>query len=465
MMVSSKVDVRHLRDSEKKFEKSHNRFIDEDVPKYRFPERRMGSRAAYQLIHNELNLDGNPDLNLASFVTTWMEPEADRLIIENLHKNFIDRFEYPQVNNIEERIVNILANLYNAPVDGNFVGTSTVGSSEAIMLGLLAHKWNWRKKRRSENLSTERPNIVFGSDTHISWDKFARYFDVEPRIVPIRRDSFMVDADTLIDHVDQNTIAVGAVLGTTFTGAFDPVIEINDRLVELKEDRGIDVPVHVDAASAGFITPFYEPEFRWDFRLEQVKSINTSGHKFGLVYPGLGWLIFRDGALLPEELKFYVNYLGDEMPTYTLNFSRGSSMIVGQYFNIMHLGREGYSQIVSKMMDNASYLALRLHQSGEFTVINDAKHIPVVTFKFSGKERFTLFDLSYKVRERGWIVPAYSLPPDAEKTTIMRVVVRENFTKDLIDIFVDDLIMSKRFLEGETIRISHRSAREGHPVS
>ncbi len=464
-MVSKRVDINKLRESEMKYGKGHNRYSYEEVPKYRFPDHAMPSQTAYQLIHDELNLDGNPDLNLATFVTTWMDPEADKLVMENLHKNFIDHFEYPQVNNIEERIVNILADLFNVPDESDFIGTSTIGSSEAIMLGLLAHKWNWKQKRIKENLPYDRPNIVFGGDTHVSWDKFARYFDVEPRIIPVAEDHFTINAEDVMKQVDENTIAVGIVLGTTFTGEFDPVSEVNDLLVKLKHERGMDIPIHVDAASAGFITPFFEPEFKWDFRLEQVSSINTSGHKFGLVYPGLGWLIFRKNDLLPEELKFYVNYLGDEMPTYTLNFSEGSSMIIAQYFNVLHLGREGYTQIVRKMMGNASYLASRLKESGEFEVINEAKHIPVVTFRFPKDEKFTLFDLSYRVRERGWIVPAYSLPPHAEAVTIMRVVVRENFTRDMVDIFVEDLLNAKRSLREGSVKTSQRSPREGHPVS
>lgn len=464
-MVSKKIDMDKLRESQRKYVREHNRYSDQEVPKFEFPLDSMEPKVAYQLIHDELNLDGNPDLNLATFVTTWMEPEADRLIMENLHKNFIDHFEYPQVKSIEERIVNILANLFNAPENSTFAGTSTIGSSEAIMLGLLAHKWNWREKMKNLKLPDSHPNIVFGGDTHVSWDKFARYFDVEPRVIPIRNGSYTIKAEDVISRVDQNTIAVGVVLGTTFTGSFDPVQEINDLLVKLKRDRNLDIPIHVDAASAGFVTPFYEPGLKWDFRLEQVKSINTSGHKFGLVYPGLGWLIFKDEKLLPEDLKFYVNYLGDEMPTYTLNFSEGSSMIVAQYYNIMRLGRKGYSRIVKKMMGNAEYLSDRLVESGKFRVLNSEQHIPVVTFRFNGPEKFTLFDLSYRIRERGWIVPAYSLPPEAEDTTIMRVVVRENFTRDLVDIFVDDLLNALDELKAGEKKVHSRSARTSHPVS
>ena len=464
-MVSKKINLEKLRDSQKKYGKGHSRYSDQDVPKFEFPPDSMEPKIAYQLIHDELNLDGNPDLNLATFVTTWMEPEADKLVMENLHKNFIDHFEYPQVKSIEERTINILANLFNVPEKSDFAGTSTIGSSEAIMLGLLAHKWNWREKMKKAGLPYDHPNIVFGGDTHVSWDKFARYFDVEPRVIPIQPDSYTIRTEDVTTAVDQNSIAVGVVLGTTFTGSFDPVQEINELLLKIKRERNLDIPIHVDAASAGFITPFHEPDFQWDFRLEQVQSINTSGHKFGLVYPGLGWLIFRSEKLLPEDLKFYVNYLGDEMPTYTLNFSEGSSMIVAQYYNIMRLGRSGYTRIVRKMMGNAAYLTQRLSETGEFTVLNDEQHIPVVTYRFKEKQKFSLFDLSYRVRERGWIVPAYSLPPKAEDTTIMRVVIRENFTRDLVDIFVDDLLNAMHDLKGQRKGIRSRSARSGHPVS
>jgi len=464
-MVSRKIKTGDMAESQRRFAGNTNRFLDNDVPKYRFPSKMMEPRSAYQLIHDELNLDGNPSLNLATFVTTWMEPEADKLIMENLHKNFIDHFEYPQVEVIEERIVNIMANLYNVPESDDFAGTSTIGSSEAIMLGLLAHKWNWKEKMEKEGKPLDKPNIVFGADTHVSWDKFARYFDVEPRIIPIAKDRYTITADDVRKNVDENTIAVGVVLGTTFTGEFDPVGEINNMLLEMKREEGLDVPIHVDAASAGFITPFHEPGFPWDFRLEQVKSINTSGHKYGLVYPGLGWLIFRNEKLLPENLKFYVNYLGDEMPTYTLNFSEGSSMIVAQYYNILRLGMEGYSSIVEKMMANAHYLSDKIAKLNYFDILNDAKHIPVVTFKLHGKEVFNLFDLSYRLRERGWIVPAYSLPKNAEDTTIMRVVVRENFTADMVDLFVSDVENAFKTLKLKREKISERSPRKGHSVS
>ncbi len=437
----------------------------ENIPKYSFPENGIEPRVAYDIIHDELNLDGNPDLNLATFVTTWMEPEADRLIIENLHKNFIDHFEYPQIKEIEERIVNIMARLFHATDGGDFSGTSTIGSSEAIMLGLLAHKFNWRETRKKQGMDYGKPNIVFGGDTHISWDKFARYFDVEPRIIKISEEKFTIDPEDVKKVVDENTIAVGVVLGTTFTGEFDPIGDINQALLDLKREKGLDIPIHVDAASAGFITPFYEPDFKWDFRLEQVKSINVSGHKYGLVYPGLGWLIFRSQSMLPSELKFNVNYLGDEMPTYTLNFSEGSSMIVAQYYNILRLGMKGYRNIVMGMMENARYLAKKIKDTGMFEVLNDARHIPVVTFRPSVNLNISPFQISSRLRERGWIVPAYSLPENAQNITIMRVVVRENFTRDMMDIFLNDLVNMTESRKDMDDVMKNNNKKTSHPIS
>ncbi len=442
-----------------------NRDFNEPIPENRFPETGMNARAAYELIHEELNLDGIPELNLATFVTTWMEPEADKLYMENAHKNFIDNFEYPQIKKEEERIVNILSRLYNAPEENDFTGTSTIGSSEAIMLALLAHKWNWKIKMQKMNKDYSKPNIVFGADTHVVWDKFAKYFDVEPRVIPLDKNTMVANPEELIKNVDENTIAVGAVLGTTFTGAFDNVKKINDLLEKLKNEKNIDVPLHVDAASAGFITPFIEPDLKCDFRLSHVQSINVSGHKFGLVYPGIGWLLFKNRGDLPEDLIFYVNYLGDEMPTYTLNFSKSGSNIAAQYYNIIRMGKSGYKKIAENMMGNARYLSERIKKIDNFEIVSDARHIPVVTFKQKNKDNFTLFDLSSKLRSYGWIVPAYSLPKNADDTVLMRVVIRESFSNDMVDLFIDSLNTAVDKLKGNNKAIKSVSPRKGHFVS
>ncbi len=417
------------------------RFCVVPAPTDRIPEEGRPADAAYQLIHDETNFDGNPALNLASFVTTWMEPEAEKLVNENINKNFIDHSEYPQTEVLHHRVVMMLANLFNAPHDSDPVGTATIGSSEAILLGLLAHKWNWRKRREAEGRPTDKPNVVFGADVHVVWDKFARYFDVEARIVPMERDRFLMSVAETEKLIDENTIAVGAVLGTTFTGQIDPIAEINDLLERLLEEKGWDIPLHVDGASGGFTVPFIDPAFVWDFRLSRVKSINVSGHKYGLVYPGVGWLIFRDRADLPEDLIFHCNYLGESMPTFTLNFSRGSSMVTGQYYNFIRLGMKGYTDIMSNSLQNALYLYDRIAEMDRFDFFCSKEELktPVVAFRLKEGTSYTGFELVEKLRERGWIIPAYTLPPNADSIIAMRAVIRENFSRDMAEILAEDI--------------------------
>jgi glutamate decarboxylase len=376
-----------------------SRYFAETIPKYEIPDEGMPPRAAYQLIREELNLDGNPTLNLASFVTTWMEPEANQLIMDSVGKNFVDNDEYPQTEKIQTRVVNMLARLFNSPEKSESLGTATIGSSEAIMLGLLAHKWSWKKRREAEGKSYDKPNIVMGADVHTAWEKFALYFDVELKLIPLEKDRHIVTTADIEREIDENTICVGAVLGTTFTGQMDPIKEINDLLVNIKKTKGWNIPIHVDAASGGFITPFLNPEIEWDFRLEQVKSINVSGHKYGLVYHDL-----------PEDLIFEVNYLGGLMPNYSLNFSKASNTIIAQYYNLIRLGKKGYQDILQILLVNAIYLAHKLENSGRFEVINKEILFPLVAVKLTEDAKFTVFELSEKLRQKGWIVPAYTLP-------------------------------------------------------
>jgi glutamate decarboxylase len=395
-----------------------------------------------------LDLDGNPSLNLASFVTTWMEPEADKLIMESVDKNYVDNDEYPQTQKIQERVVNMLARLFNAPEECLSMGTATIGSSEAIMLGLLAHKWSWRERRKSEGKSIEQPNIVMGADVHTVWEKFARYFDVELKLIPLSDEIYTITAEDVAEEINENTIAVGAVIGTTFTGQMDPIKEINQLLLEIKEQKGWDIPIHVDGASGGFISPFLYPDLLWDFRLEQVRSINTSGHKYGLVYPGVGWLIFKDKNDIPEDLVFNINYLGGNMSNYSLNFSKASNTIIAQYYNFIRLGFSGYRDIMENMRDNAKYLAKQLTDSGNFEIINKDLQFPLVTVKLT-HDKYTVFQLSDKLREKGWIVPAYTLPENAQDIAVLRMVVKENFGRDMIENFLTDISKSCENLETE----------------
>jgi glutamate decarboxylase len=417
-----------------------NRFLLEPAPDHQLPQHGMRAVDAMRLLGEELVLDGIPMRNLATFVTTWMEPEAQRIIAENLHRNFIDHAEYPQTAEIEQRCIRMLANLFHAP--GETTGARTQGSSEAIMLGALSLKWKWRERREKAGKDTTRPNLVFGADVHVVWEKFCRYFDVEPRIIPLQRDKYTIGPEDVEPHLDENTIGVAAVLGTTFTGHADDILGINDLLVGLKNDRGLDVPLHIDAASGGFVWPFLYPDTEWDFRLEQVRSINTSGHKYGLVYPGIGWLVFREKADLAEDLVFYENYLGKRDATFTLNFSTGAAMVLAQYYVFVRLGHEGYRYTMETMQANTRALAERIVGIGDFKLIGDegAEQLPLVAFQLAEERNFDEFDVASQLAaERGWMVPAYTLPPNAEHVTIMRALVKLTLGHTLASTLADDL--------------------------
>jgi glutamate decarboxylase len=410
-----------------------------DVPKYRLPAGGMSADAAYQLVHDELNLDGNPALNLASFVTSWMEPQADRIAAEALAKNLIDEDEYPQTEAIHKRVVSMIGRLFHAPAGSGSTGTATIGSSEAIMLAMLAHKRAWRLRREAGGEPTDRPNMVMGADVHTCWEKFTRYFEVEPRIVPMQEGRYTIGAEEVRPLLDERTIAVAGVLGTTFTGQMDDLAAIDALLGEVESERGWRIPLHVDAASGGFLSPFSEPELEWDFRLARVRSINVSNHKFGLVYPGMGTVVFREASDLPEDLVFHINYLGGDMPNYSLNFSRPSSSVLLQYFAFLRLGREGYAQIVAAMLANAGALAEKLAAIEGLELFNDPKRFPIVVVRAQDPQRVDLTLVSRLLRERGWIVPAYTLPPDAEHITVLRMVVKENFSRDMVDMLAHDV--------------------------
>src|SRR5256714_10871589 len=405
-----------------------NRFLLEPAPDHKLPQKGMLAGDAMRLIGEELVLDGIPMRNLATFVTTWMEPEAQRVIAENLHRNFIDHAEYPQTAEIEQRCIRMLADLFHAP--GETTGARTQGSSEAIMLGALPLKWKWRHRRQEAGKAVDRPNLVFGGDVHVVWEKFCRYFDVEPRIVPLKRDKYTIGPEDVEPYIDENTIGVAAVLGTTFTGHADDIQGINDLLIRLRDEKGLDVPLHVDAASGGFVWPFLYPDSKWDFRLEQVRSINVSGHKFGLVYPGIGWLIFRERSDLAEDLVFYENYLGKTDATFTLNFSTGSSMVLAQYYNFVRFGRAGYRVIMEIMQRNAESLAKDIEAIGKFQIVGAGEEtLPLVAFNLAEEHPYDEFDIAFQLAaERGWMVPAYTMPPNAQNVKMMPALVKPNLS-------------------------------------
>jgi glutamate decarboxylase len=412
------------------------------VPKLRLPDGELPAATAYQLVHDELLLDGRARLNLATFVTTWMEPQARVLIDECLDKNMIDKDEYPQTAELERRCVAMLAALWGAEeADGDATGCSTTGSSEACMLGGLALKWRWRERRRAAGLATDRPNLVMGANVQVCWEKFCRYWDVEPRLVPVTADAAHLTAAGAVAQCDENTIGVVAILGSTFDGSYEPVADISAALDALQAESGLDVPLHVDAASGGFVAPFLDPELVWDFRLRRVQSINASGHKYGLVYPGVGWAVWRDEAALPRDLIFDVDYLGGQMPTFALNFSRSGAQVAAQYYNMVRLGHEGYRRVQQASRDIALWLSGEIAKLEDYRLISDGGELPVFAFTLDdpGAAGFTVYDISEKLRIRGWIVPAYPMPPGLQELSVLRVCVRNGFSRDLASIFLADL--------------------------
>ncbi len=422
-------------------------FFTKSAPDRRLPEEGVVPQAAHALIQSEMMLDGDPDKNLATFVTTWMDPEARAVISDNLHRNYIDHAEYPRTAEISKRCVRMIHDLFNGPEGQDSPGTACAGSSEAVMLGALSMKWNWKKRRKDAGKSDATPNLVYGADVHVVWDKFCRYFDVEPREVPVPKGKTTMEAEDFRDHIDENTIGVVGVVGTTFTGQCDDVVGIDAMLTELK-GKGLEVPMHIDAASGGFVFPFSHPDFKWDFRLDSVVSVNVSGHKFGLVYPGIGWLVTRTDSQVPEDLIFYEDYLGQKDATFTLNFSGSSSFVLAQYYQFIRLGHSGYSSTVRAMTKNRKALADRLKAEDALIVYDDDNPtLPLLIARTRDEEPFDSNDLVGDLaRRRGWMIPAYQMPPDNEDERIMRMLVKLNQTRELADALADDFSASIEYL-------------------
>jgi glutamate decarboxylase len=408
------------------------------VPRNALPRRGMLPGTALQVVRDELILDGNARLNLATFVTTWMEPQAQQLMTECLDKNMIDKDEYPQTAELEARCVSILAGLWHAAAGGAATGCSTTGSSEACMLGGMALLWHWRQ--RAAGRPAGQPNLVMGANVQVCWEKFCRYWQVEPRKVPLEPGRLHLTGPAAAARCDENTIGVVAILGSTMDGSYEPVHEISAELDRLAAAGGPDVSIHVDGASGGFIAPFLQPDLAWDFRVPRVVSINASGHKYGLVYPGIGWVVWRDAAALPADLVFNVNYLGGQMPTFALNFSRPGAHVAAQYYNFLRLGFDGYRRVQQACQDVALHVSSQVASMGPFELLSDGSELPVFAFRISDPGAgFTVFDLSERLRTRGWLVPAYTFPEDLQDMAVLRIVVRNGFSRDLADLFLADL--------------------------
>ena len=463
------------------------------------PENGFSPSITYRHIHEQLQLEGMPHLNVASFVTTWMETEAEQLAHESINKNLVNVAEYAHTEAIHQQVIAMTANLFHAdltstnPRSGNesgMIGTTTVGSSEAVMLALLTHKWNWRHKRGAAGSPKDRPYLVIGTHAHACFAKFGRYFDVEVKWVPLEPGLYAITAaqvQTILEkriaddeqvmetcgytpqeagdrRVGELVIAVGCVVGTTYTGDIDDVEGINKVLL----DGGWDIPIHVDAASGGFILPFTEDlisnnQPSWDFRLPKVCSINVSNHKYGLVYPGLGTLVFRNPAILPEELLVDIDYLSGETRNFSLNFSRASSSVILQYFNFLRLGKSGYRRIIGGCLEQARDLASAIQLSTLLApyveVISKTQYLPIVAIKLKDKwltqPPFTLDELAKRLEATGWFAPVYHLPPDNDSIQVMRIVVRAHFSRTLVDALVRDLETAIEYLTLQSLYSTH----------
>ncbi|WIY83278.1 glutamate decarboxylase [Propionimicrobium sp. PCR01-08-3] len=420
-----------------------------ELPKFRIPSAESLPETAYQIVHDEAMLDGNARQNLATFVGTWMDDQAQHLYLDAADKNMIDKDEYPQTAAIENRCWTMLAHLWHAPDPDHTIGTSTIGSSEACMLGGLALKRRWQHARTAAGKPTDRPNLVMSSAVQVCWEKFCNYWDVEPRFVPISEDHKVLDGHDLESYVDENTIGVVAIMGVTYTGMYEPVEQIAAALDRIQAATGLDIKIHVDGASGAMVAPFLQPQLRWDFAVDRVVSINTSGHKYGLVYPGVGWVVWRDLESLPEDLIFHVSYLGGDMPTFALNFSRPGAQVLLQYYLFLRLGREGYRRVQGAARDVATYLSAEIGKMPAFELWNDGSDIPVFAWRLRPgyTKNWTLYDLSDRLRMTGWLVPAYPMPDGLSDLTVQRIVVRAGFSHDLADAFLADLRAAVGYLD------------------
>ena len=417
-----------------------------EFPKFTIPDSMSLPETAYQIVHDEAMLDGNARLNLATFVSTWMDDEARRLYSETYDKNMIDKDEYPATAAIEDRCWRTIADLWHVPDVDSSIGTSTIGSSEAAMLGGLALKRHWQHRRKAENKPIDKPNLVLSTAVQVCWEKFLNYFEVEPRWVPVSEEHFVFDGHDLEKYVDENTIGVIAILGVTYNGLYEPVKQISEKLDEIQASTGLDIKIHVDGASGAMVAPFCQPELEWDFRVPRVVSINTSGHKYGLVYPGLGWIIWRDTEALPESMVFHCSYLGGDMPTLALNFSRPGAQVLLQYYNFLRLGFEGYRQVQQGSLDVAQYLSKHIGEMAPFELISKGDTIPVFAWKLKDgyTDKWTLYDLADRLRLSGWLVPAYPMADNMSDLTLQRIVVKNGMSHDLATALLTEITTQLR---------------------
>ena len=414
------------------------------APTHTIPEKMTTPEIAYRMVKDETYAQTQPRLNLATFVTTYMDEYATRLMNESIAINYIDQTEYPRVAVMSGRCINIIANLWNSPEKGDWkTGALGIGSSEACMLGGVAAWLRWRERRKREGKPMDKPNLVMSSGMQVVWEKFCQLWQIELRQVPLTREHRTLDPHEALSMCDENTICIVPIAGVTWTGLNDDIEALDRELESYNKRTGYDIPIHVDAASGGFILPFVSPDTKWDFRLKWVKSISTSGHKFGLVYPGLGWVVWRDKSYLPGDMSFSVNYLGANITQVGLNFSRPAAQVLGQYYNFIRLGREGYESVQRNSMEIAKYCHERIGQMHCFENYSPEVVNPLFIWslkdEYNATAKWTLYDLQASLQQSGWMVPAYTLPKSIDDIVVMRIVVRQGMSRDMADMLLTDI--------------------------
>jgi len=432
-----------------------SKFAAEELPEFEMADGPCPAKTTYQLIKDELDLDGKPSLNLASFVTTFMEEEAEKLMMENLSKNYIDVEEYESTADIQNRCVNMIGRLFNAPTNdphAESIGVSTIGSSEAIILATLAMKRRWQNARKAAGKDYSKPNLVMNAAVQVCWEKATRYLEIEEKYVYCTEERYVIDPKEAVALCDENTIGVVGILGTTYTGEYEDIETLSNLLDELQKEKGLDINIHVDAASGGMVAPFVNPELKWDFRLPRVISINTSGHKYGMTYAGIGWALWRSKEYLPEELVFHVSYLGADQASFTLNFSKSAVQVIGQYYVLVRYGKSGFRSIMQNITEIADYLASQVEEMGRFKILTPGhgKSLPLVAFKLKESKHYDEFAIAAHLRQRGWIVPAYSMAPHAENMKLLRVVVRTDMSRSRCNVLLRDLHATCEFLDSQS---------------
>ena len=414
------------------------------APAQFIPKGKTRPEIAYQLVKDETYPQTQPRLNLATFVTTYMDEYATRLMNEAIDVNYIDETEYPRVAVMCGRCINIIANMWNTPEQSEWkAGALGIGSSEACMLGGVAAWLRWRKRRQAEGKPFDKPNLVMSTTFQVVWEKFCQLWQIEMRTVPVTLEHTTLDPQEALAACDENTICIVPIAGVTWTGLNDDIEALDKALDQYNQKTGYEIPIHVDAASGGFILPFLNPDEKWDFRLKWVLSISTSGHKYGLVYPGLGWVVWKDKKYLPEEMAFSVNYLGANITQVGLNFSRPAAQILGQYYNFIRLGYEGYREVQQNSMDVATYCHDEIGKMNCFRNYADKLVNPLFIWymdeEYNKQAKWTLYDLQASLQQSGWMVPAYTLPKNLEDVIVMRIVVRQGMSRDMADMLLGDI--------------------------